>query len=147
MKWEMVVIINGEIVPDNDPRALAKRGGNQTGQQASQRQTQGSRIVSFGDINSGAQRQQGQRGGNSGGNAQGPTGPHDDDVDGLLTPFSRVLGIQGNRLHLPPIPRLNFTGYSFPLVHVVASLLVMLVMGNWRYSIVAFIALSILNPK
>ena len=142
----MVVIINGEIVPDNDPRAVARRGSSTTTQQQQPLQNRGARVASFGDLGSNNQRRaSAHSGGGGSGPANGP--PVDDDVDGLLTPLSKIIGIAGKRVEIPPVPRINFAGYSFPLVHVVVSVLAMLLFGNWRYFIVAFLALAILNPK
>jgi hypothetical protein len=145
----MVVIIDGEIVQDNDPRAIARRGGSAGagGAQGQAQQRRGSRVTGLGDLGSNA----GARGG---GNNSRTTAGHqqagqaqDDDVDGLLTPLSKILGIQGRRLEIPSIPRISFVGYSFPLIHMIVALFVLLFTGNWRYGLLSFFALAILNPK
>ena len=141
----MVVIINGEIVPDDDPRAIARKsatgGGGTAGSTSNQRA--GPRLMSMGDLGSTGQQRRGSQA--AGGNAGGA--PVADDVDGLLTPLSKLLGIPGRRVQIPPIPQIKFTGYAFPLVHVVVSLFAMLAFGNWRYFIVALLGLAILNPS
>ena len=138
----MVVIINGEIVQDSDPRAKQLRGesSSRSSSTPSSGQRKG-RIASFADLNSQNQQQQ-QRG-----RQQNFQGSHDEDVDGLLTPISRILGIAGKRLTIPAIQQIGFTGYSFPLIHIFASILFSLLVGNWRFAIVFFLALSIINPK
>lgn len=140
---KMVVIINGEIVPDNDPRAIARRGSSTT--TTTTTANRGPRVVSLGDSGSGTRGRNNSvtRGGPG---APQPAGP-EDDVDGLLTPLSKILGIAGKRVDVPPVPQIKFTGYSFPLVHLLVSALVMLMFGNWRYFIAAFLALAVLNPK
>ena len=150
----MVVIINGEVVPDNDPRAKQFRGskGGSSGgggfggsnSNGGGLQNRGARVVSIGDFTGqqSQQQQQQQFGG------RGPqAGGAEDDVDGLLTPLSRLLGIAGRRVQIPPIPQINFAGYSFPMIHLAVSLLGVLFMGSWRIGFIVFIALAIVNPK
>jgi len=145
----MVVIINGEIVPDNDPRAVARRGsaaGTGTAAPASGlNQRGGARVMSFGDLGgNGGRRPSTQQPAGGPGNGDGGAA---DDVDGMLTPLSKLMGIAGRRVDVPPVPQIKFTGYSFPLVHLVVAVLVMLFTGSWRYGVLAFIALAMFNVR
>ncbi|KAH9260125.1 hypothetical protein BASA81_001900 [Batrachochytrium salamandrivorans] len=130
----MVMIINGEIVQDNDPRAIAKRGAPPATQRT---QNSGPRIAG---INSTPQPQRGQQ-------PQQPGGGDGEGVDGMLTPLSRIIGIEGRRITIPPIPQINFSGYAFPLVHAAVAAMVALLSGDAKYALACLVALAILNPK
>lgn len=130
------MIINGEIVQDSDPRAIAKRGAPPAAQRAP---NAGPRIAG---INSAPQPPRGQP------PQQQPGGAGEGEgVDGILTPLSRIVGIEGRRVTIPPIPQLNFGGYAFPLVHAAVAAGVALLSGDVKYALASLVALAILNPK
>jgi len=112
--YNMPIIINGEIVPDDDPRAVAKRRGSATTQQQQQQPrrgiaTLGSTGANTGGRNSQQQQQQQQQNDPMGG------------LDGLLSPLSRMLNIEGKRLMFPPIPYISFQGFGLPYIALVVA--------------------------
>lgn len=133
----MVMIINGEIVQDNDPRAIAKRGGG-AGAPKTNNFGNGPRIVGINSPSTQQQQQQQQPG-------RGPV--QGEDADGMLSPLSKLIGIEGRRIQIPPISALKFRGYSFPMIHALVSALVAMLTGDVRYALACLLALAILNPK
>ena len=139
----MVVIINGEIVADSDPRALARKAPLPSSASSTKG---GPRVNTFNTIGQQQQQQQQQQQ-RRGSMPQQPSQQPGDEPDGLLTPLSQLIGVAGKRVSIPPVPQINFQGYSFPLIHLLVSAGSFLVFNNWRYALVCFVALAVLNPK
>jgi hypothetical protein len=110
---EMVLIVNGEIVPDNDPRAVARRGKSNSPLVTP---TRGVRDVAGVQTLHDPPRAAGGRGPGQ----QHP--PADYDEDGPLASVAQLLGISGRKVKVPAIPQINMnSGLAMPLINVVAA--------------------------
>jgi hypothetical protein len=97
----MPFILNGEVLRDDDPRAVARRKQQQ---QQSQPQRGQANIQGLGSARSGRSGGGGAVGGQSGGRAGGPgvqqpVGPQ--HPDGVLAPVARMMGVEGKTVQIP----------------------------------------------
>lgn len=99
----MVLIINGEIVRDDDPRAVAQRG-----RKASASSQSGSRARGVQTLHDPPARD--GRAGGAGDAAGGNHAPPNYEADGPLAPVAQWLGLAGKAWIIPPVPQLNFQG-------------------------------------
>jgi len=99
----MVLIINGEIVSDDDPRAVAQRG-----RKASASSQSGSRARGVQTLHDPPARD--GRAGGAGDAAGGNHAPPNYEADGPLAPVAQWLGLAGKAWIIPPVPQLNFQG-------------------------------------
>ena len=112
----MVLIIDGEVVADNDPRAIAKRRGASTSSQpsqssASQQAGRGPRI---------------QTTGGSGGSAGGGGAPPGSPLDALAS----ALGVQGQVVKVPALHQ-RIPEREVPVV-IAGILGVLTLLAGWR---------------
>ena len=122
----MPIIINGEVVPDNDPRAVARRN---RGRQAQTRGGSGGfgRIGGSTSRASGSSRFTGQsnsgmgQGRSSNGNSQGGPGP--------LAGLENMLGVSGKTFKVPAI--MGNPSFEIPVVVLIILAFVTL-LTSWR---------------
>lgn len=107
----MVTIIDGEIVQDDDPRAVARRQSRAARGSGTSRGGPGE--------GSGAGGSASRRGG------FGPVIPAGDapaeDPDGLLAPLARASGLAGRFVTIPAVAALGTRELKIPLIEVIAA--------------------------
>jgi hypothetical protein len=109
----MVLIINGEIIPDSDPRAVAVRRKSSSGANAASPGT--ARQTGVQTLHSAPSNDP------SAGRGGAPPPPNYDE-DGPLAPVAQLLNLQGKKLTIPPIPQINYQGtLSIPMINLLAS--------------------------
>ena len=117
-KRDMVFILNGECIPDNDPRAVRARADRQSRKRTADNSSRNEQA-------SGRQFQEYERPRNNGTAPQAGSGAG----QGVLDPLARTLGIEGKTITIPPI--LGVPGREIQMVHLLVAALVVLLAG-WR---------------
>lgn len=144
---KMVLIINGEVVPDSDPRAVERRrkssggatsnsGSNSFNNNSATRKTG---ITSLHDSSSAP------AGSNRPPQAANNNNQQVNNEDGILAPLAVLLKVEGKKMVLPPIHQIGFEGASFPLVNVIFTAIVGLFSSSIKMAAGAFIILIILK--
>mmetsp|Transcript_42524 Transcript_42524/g.78821 ORF Transcript_42524/g.78821 Transcript_42524/m.78821 type:complete len:156 (-) Transcript_42524:244-711(-) len=129
----MVVIINGEIVQDNDPRAAKARGGTagSSGSGARERQF-GARIAS---VVSSSGNDEGAGGNAAGGGGSGSVRaappPAGRQGGGPLDQLAEMVGVKGKTV---PAPALGdyVAASEVPMIYVIVVVVVSCVLQNWK---------------
>mmetsp|Transcript_36927 Transcript_36927/g.74982 ORF Transcript_36927/g.74982 Transcript_36927/m.74982 type:complete len:153 (+) Transcript_36927:126-584(+) len=126
----MVVIINGEIVQDNDPRAAKARGGTagSSGSGARERQF-GARIASVGSSSGNDEGAGGNAGG--GGSVRAAPPPAGRQGGGPLDQLAEMVGVKGKTV---PAPALGdyVAASEVPMIYVIVVVVVSCVLQNWK---------------
>ena len=118
----MVVIIDGEIVPDDDPRAIRRRGGGGGGASASP----GQATPRFGTIGGNGGGGGGGGGASGGGSGQPP--PQGTPVN-PLDKAAELMGIQGRKVAIPAV--FGVRAHDVDLINIVCLGALSLFFG-WR---------------
>ena len=123
----MPVIINGEVVPDNDPRAIARRGGsnnsrNRTSQSRSRFGTVGGSSSTGGSAGRpGAPGSRGTSSRRSSGNGGGLASP--------LSSLEKMIGVEGKTFNVPAL--MGNPSIDLPVI-LLFILAFLCVLTNWR---------------
>lgn len=155
----MVVIINGEVVQDDDPRAIAlrnrgKSGANAAGGAGNARRPSGvGNVAGLGSANAAGGGGGGGGGGRGGGGSfldalrgggAGEAGapPGQPDPDGPLGMVARTLGLGGKFVRVPPIAVLGSAEKQIPMIEVVLSAVLVVTLRNAGIALVILYALA-----
>ncbi|KAL1508447.1 hypothetical protein AB1Y20_004550 [Prymnesium parvum] len=117
----MVLIIDGEIVPDNDPRAVAKRAGS-----AGPRSSQSGPAPSTASSRSGV-----------GGGAPPPPAAANGAAASPIDAIAAAIGVQGQSVRVPAIA--SVPSREVPMIHIILLGAATLFFG-WR--VLAFAAVA-----
>ena len=101
----MVLIINGEVVPDSDPRAIAMRGRKSSGATTtSVNSAKKTGISSLYDTNTASNASNSSNNNNNTRQQQQQQqGNNNNNEDGILAPLAVLLKVEGKKVVLPPI--------------------------------------------
>lgn len=161
---KQVVIINGEVVPDNDPRAVKHRGGFAPSSSGAGVQQRRGPATIHGDAAAAAASNdtssafQGKTYTASGKVVPPPAAPQSSaSADGaaggpryypsppLLQQAAEALGTQGRTVTIPAVPFLDLTGSTFDLLPCLCLVAALLYFG-WR-GVVGVVALYVLVKR
>ena len=117
----MPVIINGEVVPDNDPRAIARRGGG--GNNARNRAAQSRNR--FGTIGGGSTRGSSSRPNVS----RQPAGTGAGNSSNPLASLEKMIGVEGKTFNVPAI--MGNPSIDMPVI-ILFILAFLCILTNWR---------------
>lgn len=127
----MVFVLNGEVLPDSDPRAIAARGKGAAG--PTQRHPASGAPASAharSDAPQHAARAP----------QAGPTNP----VAGLLLKAATAIGIQDKSVRVPAIAPLSLPATELPLIYIIVVGILFLFLG-WPALLIAALAYVLLN--